>query len=392
MDTITQTQLRALAESGAPPAVSLYVPTHRKGSGIRQDPIALKNLLVEAEAKLVARGMRGTEARDLLKPAQDLLDDPAVWGPEGLDGLAVFVAPMIFHAYHLPFAPEPQVAVNDRFHVKALLPILKDHEFYVLALSQHDARLLRCTRTSCERVELPGDVETSLDRAVIPTGEHAKNDKTDETADGGSASSVQGATTTAHTNAPDPQHRVAENLKFFLRQIDDGVRRAVPENEAFLVLAGDVNITAPYHDATKLKKRDIAESTIKGNPDRTADGELHAKALEIVAPLWHKALSAEQETFGTALAQGKASRDVEEILMAAMDGRVNTLFVSPEARRWGRVDETARLVELHETETPDGEDVLDWATLKTLQTSGRVLVVGPDEVPGNGPLAAVLRY
>ncbi len=391
MDTITQDGLRALAESGAPPAVSLYVPTHRKGSGIRQDPIAFKNLLVEAEAKLVARGMRGTEARDLLKPASDMLDAPVVWGPEGLDGLAVFVAPGIFHAFHLPFAPEPQVAVNDRFNVKALLPILADHEFYVLALSQHDARLLRCTRTSCERVPLPGDVETTIDKAVILTGEHSKSGK-EGGAEGGGASSVQGATATPHSESPDPQHRQAENLRFFLRQIDDGVRRAVPENEAFLVLAGDVNITVPFRDATKLKTRDIAPDAIPGNPDRTLDGDLHAKALEIVAPLWRKALNAEQETFGTALAQGKASHNVRDIVLAAMDGRVNTLFVAPEEKRWGRIDEEARSVELHETETPEGEDVLDWATLKTLQTSGRVLVVDRDAVPGDGPLAAVLRY
>ena len=391
MDTITHAQLRALAEAGAPPAVSLFVPTHRKGSEIRQDSIELKNLLRDAEAKLVERGMRGTEARDLLKPAQDLLDDPDFWGREGLDGLAIFVAPGIFHAYHLPFAPEASAVVNDRFHVKPLLAILADHEFYVLAISQHDARLLHCTRTSCGRVSLPGDVETDISKAVILTGEHSKSGK-EGGAEGSSSGNVQGAPSTPHSESPDPQHRQAENLRFFLRQIDDGVRRAVPENEALLVLAGDVNITVPFRDATKLKAKDIAEETIKGNPDRTSDGDLHAKALEIVAPLWHKALNGEQETFGTALAQGKASHNVSDIVMAAMDGRVNTLFVAPEEKRWGRIDEETRSVELHENETPESQDVLDWATLKTLQTSGRVLVVAADQVPGNGPIAAIMRY
>ncbi|RYG39681.1 hypothetical protein EON79_23950, partial [bacterium] len=309
MDTITHAQLRALAESGAPPSVSIYLPTHRKGSGERQDPIQFKNLLTEAETKLVARGMRGTEARDLLKPAQDMLDDPAVWGPESQDGMAVFVSPGIFHAYHLPIAPEAHAVVNDRFHIKPLLPILADHEFYVLAVSQHNARLLHCTRTSCERLPLPGDVETSIDRAVILTGEHSKSGK-EGGAEGGSPSHVQGATATPHSESPDPQHRQAENLRFFLRQIDDGVRRAVPENDALMVLAGDINITSPFRDATKLKAKDIAEDTIKGNPDRTSDGELHTKALEILMPAWHKALNSEQETFGNALAQDKASHNV----------------------------------------------------------------------------------
>ena len=391
MDTITQEGLRALADAGTPPAVSLYLPTHRKGSGIRQDPIGMKNLLTEAEEKLVARGMRGTEARDLLEPAKALLDDPAVWGPESQDGLAVFVAPGTFRAYHLPIAPEAQAIVNERFHVKPLLPILADHEFYILALSQHDARLLHCTRTSCARVELPKDVETDLDDAVVRTGEHPKNYKTDATSDGGNAS-VQGNAVATHTNAPDPQNREAENLLFYLRQIDDGVRRAAPENDALLVLAGDVNITSPYHDATKLKKRDIAADTIKGNPDHTADGDLHDKAVEILNPLWHKALHDEQETFGNALAQGKASDNLREIVAAAMDGRVNTLFVDPSEKRWGRVDEATRAVELHEGETPEGQDLVDWAVMRTFGTSGRVLVVASEDVPGDGPLAAIMRY
>ena len=391
MDTITQEGLRALAEAGAPPAVSLFLPTHRKGSGIRQDPIGMKNLLTEAEEKLVARGMRGTEARDLLEPAKDLLDDPAVWGPESQDGLAVFVAPGTFRAYHLPIAPEASVVVNDRFHVKPLLPILADHEFYILALSQHDARVLHCTPTSCNRLKLPGDVETDIDRAVIKTGEHPKDYKTDSVADGG-GNVVQGGAVATHTNAPDPQNREAENLKFYLRQIDDGFRRVVPENEALLVLAGDVNITSPYHDATKLKKKDIAADTIKGNPDRTGDGDLHTKAVEILTPLWHKALDDEKETYGNALAQKKATGNVREIAEALLDGRVNTLFVDPHAQRWGRVDEATRAVELHEAETPEGQDLVDWAVMKTFGTSGRVLVVKPEDVPGDGPLAAILRY
>ncbi len=390
MDTITHAQLRALAEAGTPPAISLFVPTHRKGSGVRQDPIEFKNLLRDAEARLVEYGMRGTEARDLLKPATDLLDDQSVWD-EGLDGLAVFVAPDEFRAYRLPIAPMPQVVVNSRFHVKALLPILADHEFYVLALSQHDVRLLRCTRTSCERVELPGDVETSIERAVILTGEHSKTGK-DGGSEAGGAGHVQGSPATPHSEAVDPQHREAENLRFFLRQIDDGFRRAVPPNDAQLVLAGDVNITSPFREATKLKAKDIAEETIKGNPDRTSDDTLHAKALEIVTPIWHKELNAEQETFGNALAQGKASHNVREIVLAAMDGRVNTLFVTPDESRWGRIDEESRSVELHEAESAEGEELLDWATVRTIQTSGRVLVVDKEAVPGNGPMAAVLRY
>jgi sporulation protein YlmC with PRC-barrel domain len=388
MDTITHAQLRELAESGASPAISIFVPTHRAGSAVRQDPIELKNQLRDAETKLIENGMRGTEARDLLKPAQDLIDDTSIW-IDGYEGLAIFISPGIFHVYGLPISPEAGVVVNDRFHVKPLLPILADHEFYILAVSQHDVRLLRCTRTSYERIPLPDDVETNIEQAVILTGEHSKTGRDGGTESGG-AGRIQGSPGSPHSESVDPQHREAENLRFFLRQIDDGVRRAVPESDAALVLAGDINLTPTYREITKLK--DIADESIKGNQDRTSNEVLHAKALEIVTPIWKKELAFEQENFGTALAQGKASGNVREIVLAAMDGRVNTLFISPKEQRWGRVSEENHSVELHESEGPGDEDLLDWATVRTLQTSGRVLVVERDAIPGDGPIAAVMRY
>ncbi|RYG18590.1 hypothetical protein EON82_22435 [bacterium] len=387
MDTITHAQLRALAEAGAPPAVSIYLPTHRAGSGARQDPIEFKNLLRDAEARLVERGMRGTEARDLLQSATDLLDDVSLWD-NNLDGLAVFVSPGIFHAYKLPIAPQSTVHVNDRFHVKALLPILSDREFYVVAVSQHDVRLLRCSRTACQRIELPKDVETKIENVREGQGEHATTTQRNAGGLGGGAG--QGAAGTFHGETVEVERRHAEDVRFLFRQEDDGIRRAADIGDALVVLAGDIHVTPIFREVSKLKN--IVEETIRGNQEIVADSELHAKALEILEPIWHKELNNEQETFGTALAQGKASRDVQEILIAAMDGRVNTLFVAPAESQWGRIDEEKRSVELHDSESPGDEDVLDWATLKTMQTSGRVLVVDRDKVPGNGPIAAVMRY
>lgn len=387
MDTITHAQLRALAEAGAPPAVSIFLPTHRAGSGARQDPIEFKNLLRDAEARLVERGMRGTEARDLLQPATDLLDDVNLWD-NNLDGLAVFLAPGIFHAYKLPIAPQSTVQVNDRFYVKALLPILSDREFFVVAVSQHDVRLLRCSRTTCERIELPKDVETKIENIREGQGEHATTTVRHAAGLGGNAG--PGAAGDFHGESTEINRRHAEDVRFLFRQEDDGIRRVAEIGDAPVVLAGDIHVTPIYREVSKLKN--IVEETIRGNQEIVADSDLHSKALEILEPIWHKELNNEQETFGTALAQGKASRDVQEILIAAMDGRVNTLFVAPQERQWGRIDEEKRAVELHETESPGDEDVLDWATLKTMQTSGRVLVVDRDKVPGNGPLAAVMRY
>ena len=55
MDTLTRDELRALMEVRDPLCVSIYMPTHRTGD-VQQDPIRLKNLVNQAQEKLVAAG------------------------------------------------------------------------------------------------------------------------------------------------------------------------------------------------------------------------------------------------------------------------------------------------------------------------------------------------
>ena len=55
MDLLDRNALWSLMEEGAERCVSIYLPTHRAGSDIQQDPIRLKNLLRRAEESLRAK-------------------------------------------------------------------------------------------------------------------------------------------------------------------------------------------------------------------------------------------------------------------------------------------------------------------------------------------------
>ncbi|MEZ4664691.1 MAG: hypothetical protein R2911_44730 [Caldilineaceae bacterium] len=79
MDYINKETLRELAELSAPFCLSIYMPTHRRGSETEQGPIRLKNLLKEAEAQLTALGQRTPEAAIFLEPLRTLVDDRAFW-------------------------------------------------------------------------------------------------------------------------------------------------------------------------------------------------------------------------------------------------------------------------------------------------------------------------
>ncbi|HET9226644.1 MAG TPA: hypothetical protein VFR31_08250, partial [Thermoanaerobaculia bacterium] len=101
------------------------------------------------------------------------------------------------------------------------------------------------------------------------------------------------------------------------------------------------------------------------------------------------------ERFGDLTGSGRSSTDLNEVLPAAHDGRVESLFVARGVRVWGSWDGQGR--KLHFQLDKDGprngnEDLLDLAAVQTYLNGGKVFVVDQQEVPEGKSLAAVFRY
>ena len=122
MENLTLNQLEGLAQQAANPSISLFLPTHRTGQDIQQDPIRLKNLLRDAEQHFLNSGMGPREVSALLQPAQALLDDSYFWQHQ-YDGLAVFMAADDLHSYRLPFCVEELLIIAPSYYVKPILPL-----------------------------------------------------------------------------------------------------------------------------------------------------------------------------------------------------------------------------------------------------------------------------
>ena len=103
MNIFSRDELKILLEkqSGTGGSVSLFMPTYKSGSEIRQNPVRLKNLLHKAEEHLEAVVRRLVEARRFLAPIQNLVNDELFWQHPS-DGLAIFLSQDIFRYYFLP--------------------------------------------------------------------------------------------------------------------------------------------------------------------------------------------------------------------------------------------------------------------------------------------------
>jgi hypothetical protein len=356
------------------------MPTHRERE-IRQDPARLKNLLREAEEKLVSLKMRGTIARDLLSPASCLLDRPDFW-PKNEHGLAIYICPGFDLILRLPIDVEETVIVNERFDIKPLLPLLEDKLFYVLAIAQNDVRLLECTPHSCRKVELPVDVPNSIFDAIKPGDGH----ELQTVRHAGPSTNPFGMAGSYHGQMTDIQKKEAEDRMYYYRQVDDGVRRVVKDPNALLVLAGAESTVPFYRQASDY--RHLVDASIHGNPERVSNDALHDKAMELLEPIWRKRLNQLQEQYGTAHSHQLASNNINQIVPAAAQGRVGILFVAPENRHPGKFDSENLFVDDRSAE----EDLVDAAAVHTLMTGGELVVVKREQVPGNGEIAAIYRY
>jgi hypothetical protein len=384
MDAITHDELRELLGVATPPCVSIFLPTHRAGRETQADRIQLKNKLNDAEQQLERRGMRPTLARDLLQPTRELLEDDQFW-MRSTEGLAIFIANGFQRIYRLPMEVDDLVVVNDRFHLKPLVPLLSGKMFYVLALSLNSVRVLECTPYGCQPVSLPEDVSLSFDDAVRT--DERRNHLQWHSSITPSAASVGGV---FHGQGAENQRNREEDLLFFCRQLDDGVQRVMKDPAAPVVIAAADSIWPFYRKASNIKN--LHDTPVPGNPEHVADQQLLHQAREALSPTWHEELNALQERYGTAASRSLASNDVTQIVPAAREGRVDVLFVQEGATLWGELDADKNRVALHPEPQMEDVDLIDEAAVQTILTSGQVVVLPPEEVPGNRELAAIYRY
>ncbi len=330
MDILTRTELEQLMRKEQQWCVSIYMPTHRTGREAQQDPIRLKNLLGEAETRLLDQGVGRRVVQKMLAPASKLLQDSHFWQHQS-DGLAIFITSNRVRRYRLPLNFEEFVAVMDQFHVKPLLPLFTgDGQFYILALSQNEVRLLNGTRDNISEVDI-GQLGGSLAEAIQP-GDHQASLQLHTT---GSAGGKTGdGSVTFHGQGGDDANAKNDLLRYF-RLVADGLTEFLQGDRTPLVLAGVEYLLPIYKEANTYPH--LIDTVIKGNPDLLSAEELHKSAWEILGPLFHaaqeEAISHYQQLAGQA--SERAVDTLEKVVPAAYHGKIETLFVAAGTQQWG---------------------------------------------------------
>ncbi len=381
--SLRQAELRELLATHAEHRVSLYLPLHAPGAEGLQNSVRLKNLLREAQSQLVAHGLRPTDARAMLKPANSLLTNAAFWR-QSEGGLALLIAPVALRCYHLPSGVAEEVHVGRRFIIRPLLPLLDEtRRYWLLALSQNSVRLFRGHAEGIVPLQvagLPRDMASALNLDMSITGDQVHSATSEPLGKQAAVFHGQGGETDTRK----------EELQEYFRAIDAALHDTLRAEPAPLLVACVGYEFALYREVNTYPH--LIGRAPGGNVEHLGRRELHAQAWPLVEPHLDEARRETAARFARLAASGKTSSHITEIIPAAREGKIDTLFLARDAAVWGVPDAETGAVEVHRGPQPGDEDLLDLAAVETLTHHGAVYSVAAAEMPASGPAAAIMRY
>lgn len=377
--------LELLLAEAASPCVSVYLSSHRTAVENQRDPIRFKNLLRQAEDRLVQRGMRRPDLQQLLEPAHRLLQNTGFWQQLG-EGLAFFAWRGGARVYQLPLANgyEETVHVGTRPHVaRVLLQLDGIGHFFVLALSQKGgARLYRGGRHALDPVEVPDMPPPSIAEALLL-------DETEQIHASARSPAIRGdrgPNMHAHGSVDEPKKHIEQ----YFRMVDGALHAVLRGERAPLVLAGVEYLMPLYRAASGYPH--IVQAGVRGNPDAFDLDELRQKAWPLVEPELTRARREALAQFRELHSTGtkRASIDLREIVAAAHYGRVEALFIAPGSQSWGSFDAATGEVTIEPEPDPHADDLYDSAARETYLHGGTVFPLASGQL--DTPLAAIFRF
>lgn len=366
-DIPTRDEIDRLLAYRGPSSVSIYLPTD-PGSNGEPERIEFKTLAAQASSRLRDAGAGARVINRFDEEIGYLDEDDAFWRYQARS-LAAFVTPEWLITFRLPNRLVRQVVVSDRFHLRPLLrTVTFPHVAFVLALAAGSVRVVEVTPdlppTRIKVDDLPSDVASAVGKSSI--------------ADRAPIRRLQGS------------EGQKVRLHQYARQIDRALRPLLNGLDVPVILAATEPIASIYR-SVNTNPHLLAQS-VSGNPETASDAELAAGARLVLDDLYAGQVRDVEELHRERAADGRALVDVAEIARAATFGAVETLLVDIDAAVPGQVDDESGAVTFAPAADGGVHDVTDEIARRAWRSGAQVLAVRANEIPGPGPIAAILRY
>lgn len=356
-----ETKLKELKNVRAENCVTIILNTHRTLPDNEKDVIQLKNLIKEAESKLLAVCQQQT-AEKLTAKVHELAS--TINHRHNLESLILFVNENVAEFVRLPIPVEDRVVVGNRFAMRDLIRGLHNQtNYYVLVLSKDEARL----------------IEASNDKVVK---EH-----------GFPFPFQNQISQTSFKAEPSDAGRIRNLTSEFFNQVDKVVNKVHKDHPLPILISTDEQ---HYQDYMRIadKPTVIFTDFLSRSRQTEADHAIVSDAWEIVQKLSQKQNNDRKVDLKRAVSTNNFISDTTEIYQAIKQGRVQTLFVEENLFQPAMI-ENDTVIYLSENTKESAEmidDIYDELIDLNMDFGGDVVFLPKESLTKFNGFAAMTRY
>jgi hypothetical protein len=368
VDLPTRPEILALASARSDSSVTIYLATTPLTEAAQADRIALKNLGREAIAQLEAAGTDKRSIWPIEAALEEIGGDDEFWAHQA-NSLAIFITPDNFRTFRLPSRLTSAVHVSDRFHIKPLLrAVTFGQDAYVLAIGRGAVRLIEVSGDlPPHKVQVPGLPKDMAD--AIGRRSHTPRDRPGESGEAAS------------------EHAL---LTRYARVVDEALRPVLSGHERPLIIAAAEPMLSIYRSVSSYAH--TAPTGLAGSADHTADHVLASEARAVLDQLHAGQIAELGALYTLREGQGRATTDIAQAARAATFGAIDTLIVDIDVTVPGTVDDETGEVTFAEVDDALTYGVVDEIVSRAMKSGAHIVSARKADVPGNGALAAILRY
>ena len=331
---------------------------------------------------LAKHKLQEDKIKNYLKPIEDIIANIDLWRRPS-DGLAIFLDKKNFSYYPFPISFETQTYVANHFYLKPILPLYHEYGvYYLLELSQDYIKLYEATRYGFKDLYIEDFAPDQLEKAV-------GFDYKPKMFQFRSGQSTHGAGS-FHGHGEGKDDDKKELITFF-RAIDLGVKQAITDQKAPLVLACSAPLYSIYKEANSHPN--FYDKHISGDPEFKDKKEMHQQSWEIVQEYFKRTKKTKLDLFTECCHTSKTSYDPSEIILAAINGKIDTLFVRKGADLFGVYNKEKKYISFDDSKKLNNTSLINLAAMYTFRQKGKVYELDADEMPvQEQPINALFRY
>jgi len=341
------------------PAVTIYMNTNRTFPENNQDSIKLKNLISEAEKRLI-REEGKNEAVQIINKLKDFASE--INHNYNLDSLIVFVSSDFFEFIRLPVKVKDNVIIDDKFATKILIrSMLQTENYYIICISRKIVRLIDAINDT---------VVAEINDGTFPFRNDSYIDSDD----------IRKAWASTNDNL----------VKEFFNKADKLFQNYYLKNPMPLVIAGDVRNISFYNEIAN--KKEIIIGHIEGSFDNNKANEIVKQTSEVI----NKYILDKQENAIEELAAAKKEQkllvDLKDIYLAAKEGKGLKLLVEKNYFQPAIVENNVLILKDDPAEPGVTDDIINEIIDFVIQFGGSVMFLQIDQMKDYNKIALVTRY